>query len=45
MTAPDERRSEEHVQAEEDDGSAEFQPEDVGTALSPNNKPGPVHRA
>jgi hypothetical protein len=44
MTTPSERRSEERLDAEEDDGSAEFQPEDGGTAPSPPNKPGPAQR-
>jgi hypothetical protein len=44
MTTPDERRSEQHLEAEEDDGSAEFQPEDGGVAPSPADKPGPLHR-
>jgi hypothetical protein len=35
MTSPDHRRAEEHLAAEEDDGSAELQPEDGGTAPAP----------
>ena len=35
--SPDERR-EEHLKAEEDDGSAELQPEDGGTAPSPDDE-------
>jgi hypothetical protein len=44
MTTPVERRAEEHLDAEEDDGSSEFQPEDGGAATSPPNKPGPPQR-
>jgi hypothetical protein len=40
MTAPDQPRREEHLDASEDDGSAELQPEDGGTADSPPDKPG-----
>lgn len=32
MTAPNDRQTEEHLAAEEDDGSAELQPEDGGAA-------------
>ena len=32
MTEPDDRQVEEHLAAEEDDGSAELQPEDGGAA-------------
>ena len=35
MTQPDQGRHEEHLDASEDDGSAELQPEDGGTAPSP----------
>jgi hypothetical protein len=38
MTEPDDRRREEHLDASEDDGSAELQPEDGGTAPSPPDK-------
>jgi hypothetical protein len=37
MTEPDRGRHEEHLDASEDDGSAELQPEDGGTAPSPTN--------
>ena len=36
MTHSDDRR-EEHLKAEEDDGSAELQPEDGGTAPTPSD--------
>ncbi|BBZ29105.1 hypothetical protein MMAD_34000 [Mycolicibacterium madagascariense] len=39
MTNPQEPRTEEHLAAEEDDGSAELQPEDGGSAASPPDKP------
>ena len=39
MTNPQEPRTEEHLAAEEDDGSAELQPEDGGNAASPPDKP------
>jgi hypothetical protein len=35
MTSPRDGRTEEHLTAEEDDGSAELQPEDGGTATPP----------
>lgn len=38
MSAPDDRQHEEHLKAEEDDGSAELQPEDGGAA-----QPGKTH--
>ena len=38
MTEPDQGRHEEHLDASEDDGSAELQPEDGGTAPSPPNE-------
>jgi hypothetical protein len=44
MTDPTDQRHEEHLTAEEDDGSAEFQPEDGGTAPAPLGDPGPVER-
>ncbi|MDT5077534.1 MAG: hypothetical protein QOJ80_2171 [Mycobacterium sp.] len=44
MTTPDERRSEQYLEAEVDDGSAEFQPEDGGVGPSTADKPGPLHR-
>ncbi|WP_293241968.1 hypothetical protein [Mycolicibacterium sp.] len=34
-----ERRTEEHLTAEEDDGSAELQPEDGGSAPTPADEP------
>jgi hypothetical protein len=34
-------RHEEHLKAEEDDGSAELQPEDGGTAPAPSDEPDP----
>lgn len=37
MTTPDDGRTEEHLTAEEDDGSAELQPEDGGTATPPGS--------
>ncbi|GAB7069192.1 hypothetical protein H7J06_20610 [Mycobacterium hodleri] len=40
MTEPDEGRREEHLDASEDDGSAELQPEDGGTAPSPAGEGG-----
>ena len=40
--APDERR-EDHLKAEEDDGSAELQPEDGGTAPSPEGEASDGH--
>lgn len=47
MTTPHDDQTEEHVTAEEDDGSAELQPEDGGTATAspidsgdpPTNRP------
>jgi hypothetical protein len=44
MTDPTDQRHEEHLTAEEDDGSAEFQPEDGGTASPPLGDPGPIER-
>lgn len=38
MTEPGDGRHEEHLDASEDDGSAELQPEDGGTAPSPPAK-------
>jgi hypothetical protein len=40
MSEPDGERREEHLDASEDDGSAQLQPEDGGTAEAPRNKPG-----
>jgi len=37
MTEPGQGRREEHLDASEDDGSAELQPEDGGTATPPSN--------
>jgi hypothetical protein len=37
MTTPDGGATEEHLTAEEDDGSAELQPEDGGTATTPGS--------
>jgi hypothetical protein len=44
MTDPTDQGHEEHLTAEEDDGSAEFQPEDGGTASPPLGDPGPIER-
>jgi hypothetical protein len=44
MTDPGHQLHEEHLTAEEDDGSAEFQPEDGGAASPPLGEPGPVER-
>jgi hypothetical protein len=44
MTDPKDQPHEEHLTAEEDDGSAEFQPEDGGTASLPLGDAGPVER-
>lgn len=44
MTDPTDQRHEEHLTAEEDDGSAEFQPEDGGTASPPLGDPGSIER-
>lgn len=38
MTEPDRGRQEEHLDASEDDGSAELLPEDGGTAPSPSSE-------
>lgn len=35
----DDQRHEEHLDASEDDGSAELQPEDGGTAAGPPHEP------
>jgi hypothetical protein len=43
MTHADEQGHEEHLKAEEDDGSAELQPEDGGTASSPSDEPDKGH--
>ena len=39
MTNPEGTGTEEHLAAEEDDGSAQLQPEDGGSADSPPDKP------
>jgi hypothetical protein len=39
MTGNGDDRHEEHLKAEEDDGSAELQPEDGGTASPPSEEP------
>jgi hypothetical protein len=44
MTDPTRQQHEEHLKAEEDDGSAEFQPEDGGAASPPLGDPGPIER-
>jgi hypothetical protein len=41
MTNSNEPRTEEHLAAEEDDGSAELQAEDGGAAASPADEPAP----
>jgi hypothetical protein len=40
MTNPNDGRTEEHLAAEEDDGSAELQPEDGGSAAAPPDTAG-----